>query len=193
MTALVVTRNWHEKVFRKVQSLVEKAADSAAQTFLINVFQTTQIEDGHAHRAWLQAGIEAIGPMANAAFQQSGVPRNRLSDDPIAFSSGRGIRKTSRLHCEILIGNGLDFVKVLEFGGVLEPIEPGGRKLNPVRRPPKVGPLYGPRSGEGRGMLVWTDEAGVTHRAPFRRYSPGRHVGRAIRISRKMLKSRGVR
>lgn len=167
-----------------------QAAEEAAELALQKVFETTPVEDGHAHRAWLSGGLEAIGGRARQALAKSGVPPHRLSKDMIAVRSGHGRLSKTKLQADVTISNDLDFVEVLEFGGVLRPIEPGGRKLFPVHRPPEVGPLYGPRSSMGRGMLVWTDDTGRTRMATSKRYAPGRHVGRAMNFVKNAMGGR---
>lgn len=165
--------------------------DEAAGIALREVFRDTPVEDGHAHTAWLSGGTEAIGGAAQHALVESGVSPGVLSHDRLATANGNGKKTVGKLRADVVIENGLGFVKILEYGGVLRPIGPGGRKINPVMRPPMVGPLYGPRSSAGRGMLVWTTPSGETMRAPSRSYTPGRHVAKALNVVRNVLNPKG--
>ncbi len=196
MTASRVTagRGVMEQINAAIQSRCSAAVDLAAAMALREVFRETPVEDGHAHQAWLSGGTEAIGASAQQAFAESGVSSSGLSHDRLAVASGTGSKKVGKLRADVLIKNHLGFVKILEYGGVLRPIGPGGKKINPVHRPPMVGPLYGPRSSAGRGMLVWTTPSGQTMSAPSRSYAPGRYVARALNlVQNKMGGKRGGR
>lgn len=178
---------------RAIQAKCDAVAESAAQMALREVFRETPVEDGHAHQAWLSGGTEAIGAAAQQSFAESGVSPSSLSADPTAVRSGEGRLTHGKLRADVVIKNHLGFVKILEYGGVLRPIGPGGRKIDPVQRPPMVGPLYGARSSQGNGMLVWTTPTGETMRAPSRSYTPGRYVGRALNLVRNRYEKGGGR
>lgn len=178
--------------FKKViTKKCSRVVDVAAQMALKEVFRDTPVEDGHAHQAWLSGGTEAIGASVNQAFAESGVSPSELSGDRLAIASGNGKKTVTKLRADVRIQNRLNFVRILEYGGVLRPIGPGGRKINPVMRPPMVGPLYGPRSSQGRGILVWTTPSGEVMRGFSRSYAPGRHVGKALNVVKNRLAPRG--
>lgn len=193
MTASRVSanRSLMQQINAAIQARCSAAVDEAATLALREVFRETPVEDGHAHQAWLSGGTEAIGASAQQAFAESGVSPSGLSHDRLAVASGEGIKKVGKLRADVVIKNHLGFVKILEYGGVLRPIGPGGKKINPVHRPPMVGPLYGPRSSAGRGMLVWTTPGGNIMSAPSRSYSPGRYVGRALNLVRNKMDRKG--
>lgn len=186
-----VSSRFMERVKGVITQKCSRVADKAAEMALREVFRDTPVEDGHAHQAWLSGGTEAIGAAANQAFAESGVSPSRLSHDRLAMASGDGKKTVAKLRADIRIQNRLNFVRTLEYGGVIRPIGPGGRKINPVMRPPMVGPLYGPRSSQGRGILVWTTETGETMRGFSRSYAPGRHVARALNVVKNRMSPKG--
>lgn len=166
---------------RDLVAHIEAAASEALSEALLEALrrvggkiqESTPVEDGHAHTAWRSAFNKVPGVRFAEHAGESG--------DPTAVDAGEADYRLTGPQQHIRIKNGLDFVRKLEYGLEITPISPGGRKEEKVIRPPGKGRLYSPRSTEGRGVLVWEDKAGKTHRALSVTPPAGHYVENALR------------
>lgn len=150
-----------EKIKKRLkQRLQQKKEDTVEHVlaYLVGKLLTHQpTEDGHAHEAWLVAidGVEKQYPTVSrvAAHHDS-----KRSNDPTAKKYGESSVSQEKQRTTVVISNNLPFVKKIEYG---IPITVGdesgnqGKKINPVKRPPEKGPLYGQRQGGSEGLLVF--------------------------------------
>ncbi len=156
----------------------------------------TPVEDGHAHEAWIEAGLMASKKLSrmgggNEIEQVAVMHHSKASGDPLATQEGIGTVERTDTRFKVRLENNLPFVRALELGLTIRPIMPGGPKMPPVaKRPGQKGALYARRETDGTGMLYWTDASGKGHYTRTRRPKAGRYVKRAVEKTRKLLKSR---
>jgi hypothetical protein len=185
-----VSVGFRKRVYAAVERAGTRVVTTAAGVALEGIFLNTPEEDGHMHRAWLEAAMDIpeLRDKALQALAASGI--EKISNDPKAYAAGSGTAVLKGLGQKITLKNGLGFAKTLEYGGTQFPIAPGGSKEDPVMRPPGVGPLYGPRKSTGRAFIVWKDASGRTHKAPWKHFNPGRFVGKALKRTKDIINRR---
>jgi hypothetical protein len=137
---------------------VEKVAHNAilavGAKVVEGVYRHTPMENGHAHTAW-QAAVEDVPDLekrSKNALSAAGKSQSDLSHDEKAVAAGSGSAELAGLNPSITLKNKLGFVSIMEHGGVIEPIGPGGRKTHGIKGP---GPLFGERaSAPPQGMVM---------------------------------------
>lgn len=191
---------------RQFDGLREKCADRLVAKTMRDVMSKTPVEDGHAHEAWSQAVRDVAGQMDSPvetsrvagefASVGSGNEKARhgapgvtdMMGREVAGNGGWGWVERSKGRTEVALHNELLFVELMEEGGMLVPISPGGAKMPGTKDSSHRYPFLHPRSAKGRGLLQWI-EGGQIKRAPSRVIRKlglvGRAVTRAARLGRK--------
>lgn len=127
------------------------------------LMRNTPVEGGHLHTAW----ANALGQVPGVLEQVRRDPGE--SHDPAAAALGSATVKLTGNDQFIRLSNRVSFVRIVEYGGRLEPIDPGGTKNSPQ------GTYHGSRNAPPRyGAISWTDAAGEVHFARHSDY-PARH------------------
>lgn len=192
---------------KQLKQIAHRAAARIAGIVVEDILERTPTEDGHAHEAWLTAAEQLsreappeVGKKLNESIARHSAKR---SNDPRARDGGFGSAVETPDSISLRIENHLDFVSVMEHGGTLVPIEPGGPKEAQYRWKqagrrgpmPPTGELYGPRldQSHGIGMLVWKDASGVTKRAFSRRVPAGNYVKKAVRLAKQRARQLGLK
>lgn len=177
------------KIDRVLAQKRARAASELTGAFLDELLETTPVESGHAHECWIAAAHEVwsdlqedTGAIGRAITRHSG----DASGDPEATRRGTGSVRTTKHKTTVRLKARLRFINVLEYGGTLTPIAPGGRKVDRNQRFP--GPLLGRRSNKGVGVLMWMDESGQMHTALSRTFSAGHYAGNALKAAERRLK-----
>lgn len=169
-----------------------KVTDEVLAKLVDGVLEGNPIEDGHAHEAWLTA-IESLGSPFSETLQVAGKHANKRSNDPTAKKYGESSVKEDKSSTLVVISNKLPFVKKIEYG---IPITVGdetgnkGKKINPVKRPPNKGPLYGKRESGAGGLLVF-ERGGRTIKTTVATPTETGFVAKAIEKTIKYAKSKG--
>lgn len=120
----------------------------------------------------LLAAVRQVG--GNEAQEVQSAFQDRASGDNTAAASASVTHSEGSTSVGYDISIDLNFMAVMDQGGTLRPISPGGIKS---AGEDTVGVLYASRSGTGIGMLMWYDpsnpRAGASGRvyAPYRTYS----------------------
>jgi hypothetical protein len=148
-------RKWLEAELKKHKDVV---LDKVSGYFAGKLLTYQPIEDGHAHEAWITAFTKTNSSQLKKLYAVLDHFENLRSHDPKASTYGDGKLIISDKSSTIFISNKLPFVYKLEHG---LPIRVGdesgnkGKKIDPVKRPPDKGPLYGKRSQGSQGLLVF--------------------------------------
>lgn len=160
--------------FTKVPKMRDKAIEYAREDIdrlaakIADVVLTTiPAENGHAHEALITAHNVVRMPHDDETYAVLSTHENKASGDARASKAGRGTYRETKYTVRLSIRAGLNFLAVLEDGGTLYPINPGGTKVG------TPGELYGKRSKTGSGWLMW-EEDGVKRFAKARTL-PGYH------------------
>ena len=189
MSKLVVKPKFHRRVEMHLERQRERVAGRATAILVDEILARTPIEDGHAHEAWSQAAEDVASQLQrNGAGISNAVSPygNVRSKDPQAI--GHGFVSDTGDTLIIETHNTLNFVKIIEEGGTIRPIAPGGRKVPPAaKRPTQRGPLFGTRESEGRGMVFWM-EGGKAKFAPSHTVKRGNFVRDALIATKRQLK-----
>lgn len=142
------------RITEKLMDAAAKRGGAVTTQFVLTALQNAPVENGHTHEALLmavsKAGIEKECPAALGLQTRFGAVRSR---DPEAAKRGMGARRHLRNYIVRLTIN-LPFAATLNRGGTIRPGDLAGRKGRKIS-PDFPGPLYGPRTTEGRGVLMW--------------------------------------
>ena len=196
MTTVRESSGLQQRIERALRARREKAAALATALVMRGVMDNTPVEDGHAHEAWLQASREAasqLGQHGGAITRATADNERFASGDETATRAGLGTVSREARKTTVRLANELGFVRTLEYGGVIEPIAPGGRKEQKVIRPGQKGRLYGPRLPEGNGMVFWRDETGQPRFARARQVTAGHFAAHAVDTAANELKRMGAK
>jgi len=189
VSKLIVKPKFHRRVERHLERHRERVAGRATAILVDEILARTPIEDGHAHEAWSRAAEDVASQLQRdgGGILSAVAPYGTLrSGDPKAI--GHGFVSDTGDTLIIEMQNTLDFVKILEEGGTIRPIAPGGRKVPPAaQRPGQRGPLFGTRESEGRGMVFWM-EGGKARFAPSHTVRRGNFVRDALIATKRQLK-----
>lgn len=189
--AVTLTPDSKARLNARMAAFRRNAAANVAALVVDELLAVTPVENGHAHQSWITAALEAAGGLgANgvAVSRAAAIHDGEASGDPTAKAAGHGSVVESQHATRVAIETDLHFVNVLEFGGTLTPIAPGGRKLHGIRGP---GPLLSPRARVGTGLLMWTDSGGSTRFARSRTFAAGGYVRRALLRVRQAVRAEG--
>lgn len=176
---------------KRMAGFRRNAAANVAGIAIDEVLAVTPVESGHAHQSWISAALEAAGGLGanGVAVSRAAAAHDAVaSNDPTAKAAGHGSVVETEHSTRVVMETDLHFVSVLEFGGTLSPIAPGGRKLHGIRGP---GPLLSPRGRRGTGLLMWKDSSGTTRFARTRSFSAGGYVRRALQRVRQAVRAEG--
>lgn len=175
------------------EKMKDVSSDAAAYLFR-EILQGNPVEDGHAHEAWLSAleKIKSNLPDVSGVIGQFSSVR---SGDATAKKYAQAQVKTDKSSTTVCVSNNLPFVRKIEYG---MPITVGddsgnkGAKINPVKRPPDKGPLYGKRASGSNGVLVF-EQGGRTIKAKVYTSPNSGFVAEAIKKTMNYLKSKGFK
>ena len=131
----------------KLRPRREEAAMQVTADVMDDVLTQFPVENGHAHLAWLTA-LEQL-PQHDQISDVISKHYHKKSKFPEAADYGSGRKIHKRNFTLVQIFNSLPFVKTMEEGGVIEPINPKGKKAPNTTE----GRLYGQRTSSGIGWL----------------------------------------
>ena len=103
----------------------------------------------HTVEALMTAVRQVGGDEAQAVLAAHG---HKASGDPTAQQAVSVTKETTDTSAVISVTIDLPFMAVMDQGGTLRPISPGGLKAGDSE-----GALYASRTSVGRGMLMWYD------------------------------------
>lgn len=163
----------------------KEVAAEVAGVFTEELLAHTPVQSGHAHEAWIAAARQVEKKLdGNTSTLSTAIAAHadKGSGDPKAKRSGKGRVRNQKQVTTITFSNLLDFVSVLEYGGSIRPIQPGGFKVGKHHYP---GPLFGKRrpvtSGNNRGWLAWRDASGEVKFSRHSTFSAGHYAGNALK------------
>ncbi len=197
MTTVAETSGLKARLALQLTQQRLRVAARAAAIVLREIMDRTPVEDGHAHAAWLQAATDVasnLGAPHNRTIGSAVSPSRTLSSrDPKAEAAGFGAVGQANKETHVTIRNGLDFVRTLEYGGVIKPIAPGGKKVKKNIRPGERGELYGDRIPSGRGMVFYRTLTGGWRIAPSYVQPPGHFAGRGVDAAAEDARREGLK
>lgn len=135
----------------------DKVTDEILAMLFDQILEKNPVEDGHAHEAWITAILQTNGKFKKL-FSVSDSHESKRSHDPTASKYGEATVQSTKTQTLVRITNQLPFVYKLEYGLAIHVGDESGnqgRKIDPVKRPPEKGPLYGKRNQGSEGLLVF--------------------------------------
>lgn len=161
----------------------ELAAASLTEVLVDGILEATPVEGGHAHEAWSQAAEDAASRLPVGGERVKAIVSRhsgKASGDQNARAEGFGMVDEELHQLTVRIENALPFVSVLEYGGTLEPISPGGTKAGGIAT---MGQYLAPRTAGTAGWLMWITEGGTIRFARTRTFRSGGFVKQALRTT----------
>lgn len=190
------SEQFKKSVIKNLEGRQRKIADILLAKLMGHVLDGNPVEDGHAHEAWIKAilSLKRYGKFPKL-FRIMDSHQRKRSNDPIAAKMGDSDYKATKKSLTVVISNNLPFVRKLEYG---IPITVGdgqgnqGKKVDPVKRPPEKGPLYGKRAQGSEGLLVF-EKGGRVIKAKTHTPRETGFVKEAVNKAKSFAKSNGLK
>ncbi len=140
--------------------LLERArfvAGEVTSTFFDTVSDLAPVEEGHIHETFGK-GLQDVSVDLPEVNDTASKMLSKGSGDAEAASRGWGKYQTLTRKVKVSIGTKVGFVKKLDDGETITPGDARGRQGR--KEPGTEGQLYGPRTDQGKGFLMWQDATG---------------------------------
>lgn len=151
------TNGFVKGLMEQIEKHKETVTDAVLAHLFDNILEKCPVEDGHAHEAWITALIKTNGKYKKL-LGVTDSHNGKRSHDPTATKYGESDVQVSKTKTTVTVTNKLPFVYKLEYGLAIQVGDESGnqgKKINPVKRPPEKGPLYGGREQGSEGLLVF--------------------------------------